>query len=798
MKISYNWLNSIIPTQATPQQISEWLTGTGLEVESLEEYNSIKGGLAGIVVGEVKTCSKHPNADKLSITTVDIGKPELLNIVCGAPNVAAGQKVLVATVGCNVHPTSGDSFEIKKSKIRGEVSEGMICAEDELGLGKSHDGIFILPDDYIVGAPATDYFSNYKDYLIEIGLTANRGDAASHLGVARDIRAVSNTEINLPIKEIQTVKGKPIEVEIHDEDCIRYTGVYIKGIQVKESPDWLKNRLQVIGISPINNIVDCTNYVLHELGQPLHAFDANQIKGNKIIVKKVSPNTAFTTLDNVERKLNGTECMICDTEKPLAIGGVFGGLHSGIQQNTTDIFIESATFNPVSIRKTAKHHGLNTDASFRYERGTDVNCTITALARVVELIMETAGGIVNSEVIDIYPSPILPVQVKFNIQKFHQLIGKEIPLAEIKRIVLALDFTIVQQNDEELLLEVPQYRTDVTRFVDIAEEVLRIYGLNNIEIPSRVSLSVGTSEENKVFALRNKISAYLANTGFCEMVNNSLTKSAYYNETELQNAVKLLNPLSSDLNILRMNMLFGGMEVLQYNRNRKVNNMYLYEFGKTYQKLDVNYNEQNHLSILMLGKKQEENWQGESAKANYFTIKRVIQNILKLSGINKYEFKQIDNTILNNCTQVISNQKNLAVFGGVVNKISKEFDLTEDVWYADVNWDLLCSLNLNSSFKLQPISAFPAVRRDMALVLDKQIQYSEIEKIAKKSEQNLLKEVNIFDVYEGDKIAQGKKSYAVSFVLQNTEKTLTDQEIDQVMSKLLKQFEKELGATLRA
>jgi phenylalanyl-tRNA synthetase beta chain len=798
MKISYNWLNTLINTNLSPENIDELLTGTGLEVEGITPFNSIKGGLEGIVVGEVKTCAKHPNADKLSVTTVDVGAPELLHIVCGAPNVAEGQKVLVATVGCTVHPTNGEPFEIKKSKIRGEVSEGMICAEDELGLGDSHDGILILPNDYEIGAPATKYFENYSDYLIEIGLTANRGDAASHLGVARDLRAVTNAAIQTSNFEIPQVNADKISVYIEDNDCIRYSGISVSGVKVGDSPAWLQNRLRVIGLSPINNIVDVTNYVMHELGQPLHAFDAAYLAGQKIVVRKVNAGTKFTTLDKTERTLTGNECMICDGEKPIAIGGVFGGLDSGINNNTTEIFIESATFNPASVRKTAKHHGLNTDASFRYERGTDVEITIKAIARAVELITEIAGDTVSSKVVDVYPIPVTPVEVDFNLDKFYRLIGQHIELSEVKRILLALDFAIVKESNESLLLIVPTYRTDVTRHADVAEEILRIYGLNNIEIPTRVTSSVSNSAENTQFALRNKLSDYLTDNGFNEMLNNSITKSAYYTEETLQNAVKLLNPLSSDLDVMRLSMLYNGLEVLQYNRNRKAADMHLYEFGKTYNKTDNGYAEQMHLSLFMCGKQQGESWHGAAKTNTYYTIKSLIVNILKKAGIKKIDTVNDSNGTLLSQTTISSQQKVLVVFGGVDAKTRKQFDLTDDVLFADFNWDNLCALSIGNSLKLQAISTFPAVRRDLALVLDKKSTYAEIEKIARKTEQLLLKEMNVFDVYEGEKIAQGKKSYAISFILQNTEKTLTDEEIEATMNKLIKQFEKELGATLRS
>lgn len=797
MKISYNWLNELIPTGLSPEKIAEILTGTGLEVEGIEPFNTIKGGLKGIVVGEVKTCEKHPNADKLKVTTVDIGQPELLHIVCGAPNVAAGQKVLVATVGSTVHPTIGEPFEIKKSKIRGELSEGMICAEDELSLGESHDGILVLPVDYEVGKPASDYFPNYSDYLIEIGLTANRGDAASHMGVARDIRAVTNTPVLWPQFTLPSSTETPVQVVIEDADCLRYSGISIKGVKVSESPLWLQHKLKVIGISPINNIVDVTNYVMHELGQPLHAFDARKIVGSQVVVKKANAGAVFTTLDKVERKLVGTECMICDAEKPMAIAGVFGGLHSGIQPDTTELFIESATFNPASIRKTAKLHGLSTDASFRYERGTDININIKALERAVQLILEVAGGEVCSTVVDVYPQPVQPISLSFYLDKFYRLIGKQIAVEEIVRILTALDFEIKEQTADSLQLNIPPYRTDVTREADVAEEILRIHGLNNIDIPEQITISVGKSAEDAQFELRNKLCDYLTDIGFNEILNNSLTKSAYYAPEQLNEAVHMLNPLSSDLDILRMSMLYNGLEVLQYNKNRKANDMYLYEFGKTYTKTPNGFDERTHLSVFMHGKKTAESWHGTQTPVQYFTLKGVVEQLLRKAGIKKYELQFMQQGSLVAQTQIIVQKQVLGIFGSVDTKTKKQFDLTDDVWYADINWELLCQLSIGKGIKLQAVSAFPAVRRDLALVLDKKVTYAEVEKVARKTEQQLLKEMNVFDVYEGDKIAQGKKSYAISFILQNTEKTLTDEEIDGTMQKLLQQFEKELGASLR-
>lgn len=801
MKISYNWLLDLIKTEKTPAQIAEILTGTGLEVESIEPYQSIKGGLQGIVVGEVLTCTKHPNADKLSVTTVTVGGENPLQIVCGAPNVAAGQKVLVATVGSTVYPNTGEPFQINKSKIRGEVSEGMICAEDELGLGQSHAGILVLPTNYVVGYPASHYFPVYSDYTIEIGLTANRGDAASHLGVARDLRAVTNIQLRNSKFEIRNLDFiSPISVSINDTDCPRYSGISISGIEVKQSPDWLQNKLRVIGLTPINNIVDSTNYVLHELGQPLHAFDADKIVGNQIIVQKAKAGDTFTTLDKIERKLHGHELMICDAEKPLAIAGVFGGLHSGITSNTKNIFIESAYFDAASIRKTAKSHGLNTDASFRYERGTDPNITVDALKRVASIIIEIAGGTISSEIVDVYPTPIPYASLAFSIAKLNQLIGQEIPLTEVKRILTGLDISIEKEDKDTLHLLIPPYRSDVKRQADVAEEVLRIYGLNNIAIPTQVKSSISPSPDEANYKLRNKAADYLSSNGFYELTCNSLTKSAYYSEDELKTAVKMLNPLSSDLDIMRMSMLYSSLEVLQYNNNRKTSDVKCYEFGYTYQSVDGKYVETPHLFLTMMGNKQTENWNQPQQPVTYFSLKAIVINKLSRLGINVQsltaEYNTPNNRIYNTCTLTF-NGKLVCEYGAVLPAIAKPFDLDKEVYVADFNWNTIRELSNNLNLKYKPVSAFPQVRRDLALLLDEAISYADLERIAIKTEPKLLKNVSAFDVYQGDKIGTGKKSYALSFILQDEEKTLTDQEIDAVVNKLLKKFEKELGAQLR-
>ena len=806
MKISYNWLLEQIDIQKSPEEVSAMLTGTGLEVESIEKYESIKGGLDGIIVGEVKTCIKHANADKLSVTTVNIGGETDIQIVCGASNVAVGQKVLIATVGTTLYPHVGESFNINKSKIRGEVSEGMICAEDELGLGKSHDGIMVLPEDYTIGEKASTYFPTYTDYLIEIGLTANRGDATSHKGVARDLRALTNIPLKNSISKIKPIEFQnsnfksPISITIKDSDCPRYSGLSISGITVKESPDWIKQKLKVIGLSPINNIVDATNYVLHELGQPLHAFDADKIAGNSIIVKKAESGTTFTTLDKVERKLTGIELMIYDSEKPLAIAGVFGGLASGISTDTKNIFIESAYFNAASVRKTAKTHGISTDASFRYERGTDPTITTDALKHVASLIIEIAGGEISSKIEDIYPTPIENIELIFSIPKFNKLIGQEIPLVEVKRILNGLDIMILNESAENLLLSIPPYRSDVTREADIAEEILRIFGLNNIDIPTQVRSSISPSDDDVNYTLRNKVADYLCNNGFYELTCNSLTKSAYYNEDELSKSIKILNPLSKDLDIMRMQMLFSGLEILQYNNNRKTSDLKCFEFGKTYQKIEDNYIETPHCVFYIYGNKQAESWNNPQQASTYFTLKSVVKNVISRLGINQKldtNFNHQDSRLYNAVSLSYKN-KIVAVFGTISTELTKNFDLIAPVYFADFHWNTIIELCAMNNMKFKPITAFPNVRRDLALLLDNTTNYVDIERVALKTEPKLIHAVNVFDVYQGDKIAPGKKSYAISFILQDEEKTLTDQDIDKVMTKLIKQFEKEIGAILRS
>lgn len=802
MKIAYNWLLELIKTEGSPAQIAEILTGTGLEVESIESFESNKGGLKGIVVGEVLTCEKHPNADKLRLTTVNIGTNSPLQIVCGAPNVAVGQKVMVATVGSKIYPTQGEPFTINKSKIRGEVSEGMICAEDELGLGESHAGIMVLPTDYEVGKEANAYFPTYSDYTIEIGLTANRGDAASHLGVARDLRAVTGIPIQLPVVSSQIPNTVcPITITVNDTDCKRYAGLVVEGVTVKPSPSWLQNKLKTIGLNPINNIVDATNYVLHALGQPLHAFDLAKINGQSIIVQKAAKGTRFVTLDKVERTLLGHELMICDDQKPLAIAGVFGGLDSGITENTSAIFIESAYFDAASIRKTAKAHGLSTDASFRYERGTDPEMVVYALKLVAQLIVSLSGGNITSGITDIYPTPIAPIHLPFSIQRFTKLIGQDIPLATIKTILTNLDIQVTEDSTAGFLnLVIPAYRSDVTREADIAEEILRIYGLNQIAIPTQIKSSVTPTTDDFNYHLRNRAANYLSHSGFYEIVSNSLSKSAYYTDVEKHETVLLLNPLSQDLDTLRFDMLFSGLETLQYNHNRKVQHMKCFEMGYTYKKIDGKYLEIPHLTLWMYGNHRIANWNTTAEPITFYSLKAVVAKLLKHLGIlDKVEMDyHIPHNHLYQAVRISKNQHELVTFGIVNPEIAERFDLKDPVFVADFNWSAIRETTSNNHLKFKPISAYPQVRRDLALLVEEHVSYAQIEKIAYKTVPTKLQLMDAFDVYQGDKIESGKKSYAISFILQHNEKTLTDAEIDQTMLALVNAFQKELGATLRA
>lgn len=815
MKISYNWLKDYVKTDLSPEEIGKLLTGCGLEVESIEKFETVKGGLEGMVVGEVKSKEKHPDADRLNLTTVDIGTGTLLNIVCGASNVEAGQKVVIATIGAKLYPSTGEPFEIKKSKIRGAASEGMICAEDEIGLGTSHAGIMVLDPSAKVGMPASDYFKIEGDYTLEIGLTPNRADAASHVGVARDLVAVLNamsakedvdTELLLPsVNGFSTGSGtKNIEVKVEDsEACPRYSGLTINNIKVSESPEWLKNRLKAIGVRPINNIVDITNYVLHELGQPMHAFDADKIKGDTIIVKKLADKTKFKTLDETERELSSDDLMICNAENGMCIAGVFGGIESGVTENTKSIFLESAYFNPVSIRRSSKRHALKTDASFRFERGTDPNMTVYALQRAALLIKEIAGGEVSSDIIDIYPKKIENFKVPFSFEKCDCLIGKQIEQEIIKKILLSLGIEIEHEGHDALLLSVPPFKVDVQREQDVIEEVLRIYGYNNIEIPTELNSSLSFAEKPDKEKIQNVVADLLSNNGFSEMMCLSLTKEDYSARLKSINPeqnVKMLNPLSSDLNVLRQTLLFSGLETIAYNQNRKNADLKLYEFGKTYMAIKgeaVKYIETKHLSLFITGRKQEESWNAKNDAVSFYTLKGIVQGILGRLGIET-KMSETDSEIYSSGLSLSWNKKTLVEFGSVTKAMLRSMDIKQEVFYADFNWDLIVeAVKKNKVLMYSEVPKFPEVRRDLALLLDRSVKFDQLEQLAYQAEKTLLKNVNLFDVYEGDKLPSGKKSYALGFTIRDDNATLTDKQIEKIMEKLIKTYKEKAGAEIR-
>ena len=799
MKISYNWLNEFIDTDKTPEEISTILTGTGLEVESLEKVQPIPGGLEGLVIGYVKECTQHPNADRLKVTKVDAGTGEDLQIVCGANNVAAGQKVVVATVGTTVYPTFGEPFKINKSKIRGEASEGMICAEDEIGLGTDHAGIMVLDENAVVGTPAKEYFKIKDDYLYEIGLTPNRADAASHLGTARDIAAFLKIAVKRP--DVSAFKvdntNRTIKVIVENEPASpRYSGLTISGVEVKESPKWLKERLAVIGIRSINNIVDATNYVLHDLGQPLHAFDADVIAGDTVIVKNCPEGTLFKTLDEVERKLSADDLMICDGRgKPMCIAGVFGGIGSGVKTATKNIFLESAYFNAVSVRKTSKRHGLKTDASFRFERGTDPNMTVFALKRAALLIKEIAGGEISSEISDNYPNPVAPFEVDVTYKTIDRLIGKAIPHDEIKGILTALEIELVDETGEGLSLKVPPYRVDITRDVDVVEEILRIYGYNNIEIPTQVRASLNNSQRPEKDSVQSLISDLLTANGFNEIMSNSLTKSAY--SSNLDAAVKILNPLSNDLDVMRQSMLFSGLEAIAYNQNRRNPDLKLYEFGKVYSVEEEKYIETQRFAIFISGADSAEQWNQKSKQVSFYNLKAVVDGVLAKLNISDVLVEDATCKKLAYGLQYKLNNKQLVKFGSVAPEALKKTEVDKEVLYADFNFDMILKQVRKNKIIYSELSKYPAVRRDLSMLINKDITFGQLKQIAQKTERKLLQDVNVFDVYQGDKLPAGKKSYALSFILQDAEKTLTDKAIDAIMQKLIYNFSKEAGAEIR-
>lgn len=811
MRISYNWLKQFIKTDLQAEEISEVLTDLGLEVEGVDKFESLKGGLQGVVVGHVLTCEQHTNADKLKVTTVDLGNGDApVQIVCGAPNVAVGQKVPVATIGTKLYDKEGNAFEIKKGKIRGEESHGMICAEDELGLGESHDGIMILADDLKPGTPAAKIFEIETDEVFEIGLTPNRADAMSHFGVARDLRAgllqkqnTTNFEIITPSVSNFKVDKRTLKIDVSVEAeklAPRYCGVTISGIEVKPSPSWLQNRLKAIGLTPKNNVVDATNYVLHELGQPLHAFDAAKIKGNKVVVKTVKAGTKFTTLDDVERTLDAEDLMICHAEGPMCIAGIFGGKDSGVTEATSSIFLESAYFNPVSIRKSAKRHSLNTDASFRFERGIDPNLTEYALKRAALLIQEVAGGEITSDIIDIYPKKIEDFQVFLTFDKIKRVIGEDIPREIIKKILVSLEIKINNVTEAGLGLLIPSYRVDVQREIDVIEEILRVYGYNNIKFSQKLNATIANSSRTEEFKVQNIVANQLCSLGFNEMMANSLTKPEYVSlssSLKEEFTVKMLNPLSNDLSVMRQSMLFSALEAVSFNINRRKTDLKLFEFGKTYHKLPSGYDENKHLTLTVSGNRSDESWTNTLQKSDFFLFKGYVMSILSRIGLDaKVTTLPFEDDVYNEGLALAIGKEIILEMGTIKKPILKHFDIKQEVLFADIYWDKIQKY-ISNKIKFTDIPKYPEVRRDLALLIDNTVTFEAIFKVAKQTEKKLLKDINLFDVFEGKNLPEGKKSYAVSFTIQDENKTLNDKEIEKIMSKLQTNLEKELGATLR-
>ena len=820
MNISYKWLKEYVDFDLTAQQVADALTSTGLEVDALEEVQSIKGGLKGLYVGKVLTCEAHPNSDHLHVTTVDLGKGEPSQIVCGAPNVAAGQKVIVADLGCVLY--DGDKeFVIKKSKLRGVESNGMICAEDEIGIGNDHAGIIVLPEDAVVGTPAAEYYHLESDWLIEVDITANRADGLSHWGVARDLYAwlKSNgyeTKMHRPDCSAFTVDNHdlPIEVKIENtEACKRYACVSVTDCEVKESPEWLKNKLNTIGLRPINNIVDITNYVMMAYGQPLHTFDADMVKGHKIVVKTMPDGTPFQTLDGEEHKLSDRDLAICNEEEPMCIAGVFGGKGSGTYETTKNVVLESAYFHPTWIRKSARRHGLSTDASFRFERGVDPNGTIYALQQAAILCKELAGGKVSMEICDVYPEPMKNAVVDLTYKYVHDLVGKDIPVEKIKSICESLEMKVLEETAEGMKLEIPAYRVDVTRPCDVVEDILRIYGYNNVEIPTQLKGSlVIKGDEDQKHKLANLVSEQLVGEGFNEILNNSLTKGAYYegsNAFPAENCVKIMNPLSTDLNVMRQTLLFGGLESIQHNVNRKRGNLRFFEFGNVYtfdpQKENLDdpmqaYKEQYHCGLWLTGKRVEGSWAHANEESSFYELSAYVENILRRIGVKPGMIvrKKSDSEIFS-AGITIENRggKKLIEMGIIAKKLQKQFGLDAPVFYAELNWTALMKVIKKNEVLYTEVPKFPAVSRDLALLVDNSVEFAQIEQIARQTEKKLLKKVELFDVYEGDKLPAGKKSYAVNFILQDEEKTMGDKQIDAIMQKLIANIKKQLNAELR-
>jgi phenylalanyl-tRNA synthetase beta chain len=813
MNISLNWLKDYIDINLDPKTVGEILTDIGLEVEGEKEVESVKGGLEGIVIGHVKECGKHPNADKLSTIKIDIGGEEDLAIVCGAPNVAAGQKVLVATIGTTLYSPEGEAWKIKKGKIRGEVSEGMICAEDELGLGKSHDGIMVLPEDTKVGTLAKDYFQLETDYVYDIGLTPNRSDATNHIGSARDLAAAMkvnhdyNGTLRMPEVDDFKIDSTDMSVEVvveNQEACPRFSGVAIKNIEIKESPEWLKNRIEAIGVKSINNIVDITNFVLHELGQPLHAYDYNAIKGQKIIVKTLPKDTIFKSLDEKDIKLRSEDLMICDGEgKGMCIGGVFGGIDSGVTDNTTSIFLEAAHFNAGWIRRSSMSHNLRTDAAKVFEKGSDPNITVFALKRAAMLIKELANGEIASELIDIYPNPIESVQIKSTYANINRMVGVDITPERVAFILEAMDMEIVEKNDLGLTVAIPTNKADVTREADLIEEILRIYGFNNVPISGHINTAVVTSQFPDPNAVRNKVADYLAANGFNEMMAVSLSESRYYKEimTDFpeENLVYINNTSNVHLDIMRPHMVFSGLEAILRNQNRQNADLRLFEYGKSYIKSDDSYKEIEQLTLFMTGKRNEESWHNDGkAMTSYFTLKSYVTNILDRLGITSYQTTAIKDNVFSFGLNFHRGPQSIVSFGKLAAPLVKSMNIKGEVFYAEFNWAPIYKACRKHTIVVKSLNKFPSVRRDLALVVEKSVNFSDIATVAVKTGKKLLSDINLFDVYESEKqLGAGKKSYAVSFVFEDPAKTLKDKEVEKIMGQLIRNYESQLGATIR-
>ena len=822
MNISYNWLKEYVDFDLTPDEVAAALTSIGLETGSVEEVQTIKGGLEGLVIGEVLTCEAHPNSDHMHVTTVNLGQGEPVQIVCGAPNVAAGQKVVVATLGTKLY--DGDEcFTIKKSKLRGVESVGMICAEDEIGIGTDHAGIIVLPETAVPGTLAKDYYNIKSDYVLEVDITPNRADACSHYGVARDLYAylIQNGKpatLKKPSVDAFAVENHDLDIKVtveNSEACPRYAGVTVKGVTVKESPEWLQNKLRIIGLRPINNVVDITNYIVHAFGQPLHCFDADKIKGGEVIVKTMPEGTPFVTLDGVERKLNERDLMICNKEEAMCIAGVFGGLDSGSTETTKDVFLESAYFHPTWVRKTARRHGLNTDASFRFERGIDPNATIYCLKLAALMVKELAGGTISSEIKDVCAAPAKDFRVELAYEKVNSLIGKVIPVDTIKSIVTSLEMKIVDETAEGLTLDVPPYRVDVQRDCDVIEDILRIYGYNNVEIPTQLKSSLTVQgDEDKAYHSQNLVAEQLVGEGFMEILNNSLSKASYYTDFDLnkypnETTVKVMNPLSADLGVMRQTMLFGGLESVVRNINHKSQNLKFFEVGNTYiynkekwsEESPIKaYSQEAHMSLFITGKRVEGSWAHADEQSSIYELKAVVENVLRRVGmpLNNVVIKHSDNNIFSKGVNYETRAGKVLVELGILSlKLKKAFDIEQDVFYADIHWDNLMKAVKKVNLTYTDISKYPSVSRDLALLVDKNVEFAQIEQIARQTEKKLLKSVVLFDVYEGEHLPEGKKSYAVNFILQDEEKTLNDKQIDAIMKKLIANLTSKLNAELR-